>query len=370
MMYPNEPACYWLEDDFAQFLLWAVEQDASDINLVPGEPVWVRIHGGWQTVTHRDVTADEIFQLADSISKTPSTSGELKGGVDKDFAFEVTVDRFKVERFRVNASACRDGRSLGATMVMRSIPSLPPKLDELNVETEILKHGFPSNGLVLVTGVMGTGKSTLLASMLRNIRENHRKHIATYEHPIEFDLMGIPDGSGPIVQMSIPEHISGFHLAPKNAARRAVDVALVGESRDQETMRGMLENAEMGMAVYSTVHTRSVSATPMRIVNVFPHAMRDQIFSTLMTSLRLIVQQRLVPCPKGGRVALREYLVFDRAIREELLKTSIVELDSKIQKLVEQKGKTLLMDVKDKYNQGLIHAETVKEIEVEFQNVI
>lgn len=366
LLFPNEPPTYWLEDDLKNLLLWAVEQGASDIQFLPNSPVWIRQHGVWLSVTHRSVTSDETMQLIDTISRTPSASGQLKGGVDKDFAYEVPVDRFNSERFRVNASACRDGWATGASMVMRSIPSLPPQMEELGVEQEIIDNAFPGNGLVLVTGVMGTGKSTLLASMLRYVHENEHKHIVTYEHPIEFDLMSIENGKGPLVQVSIPEHLESFTLAPKNAARKAVDIALVGESRDRETMKGMLENAEVGMAVYSTVHTKSVSATPTRIINVFPQDMRDQIIATLVPGLRMIIQQRLFPSPKGGRVALREFLTFDRDVRDILIKTPMHEFELTIQELVEERGQSLLKDVQAKYEQNLVSDETVKEIEVEF----
>lgn len=359
----------WLKDDIDLFLKWASEQGASDINLLPKSGIWIRVDGIWKKVTQRLITTDEIMNLIDELSYNASGSASIRGGYDYDFAYELKIDNIKRLRFRVNASGCKDGWSFGTSMVIRTIPSLPPKLEDLNVEKEIYDAAFPQNGLVLVTGVMGTGKSTLLASMLRFIRENQPRHILTYEAPIEFDLMGIPNGLGPLVQTEIPLHLKDFTDAPRNAARRAADVILVGESRDQETLKGMIEAAEIGVCAYSTVHTRGVAETPSRIINVFPKDMQNQITSTLISSLRLIIQQRLLPSTQGGRIALREYLVFDANLRHELLSENVEHLIPIIQDMLEKKGQTLLEDARLKFEEGLISEESFRQIKKEQERV-
>ena len=186
---------------------------------------------------------------------------------------------------------------------------MPPVLEDLQVEPGILEHAFPSNGLVLVTGVMGSGKSTLLAAILRHIIEQGGRNVITYEAPIEFDFTTIPNAGGPVSQSAIPDHLQSFLKATRNSTRAAPDVVLIGESRDPETLRGMIESAEIGVAAYSTVHTRSVPETLSRIINVFPVEERLQVSATLLSCLRLVVSQRLLPLPDGkGRTALREYL--------------------------------------------------------------
>lgn len=357
-LFSDEPSTYWFMDDLDRLLIWAVNQGMSDISFVPNEPVWGKLHGQWLRVSKRAVTSDEIMQLVDCTSRTPSASGELKGGQDKDYAYEVSVDRFKSERFRVNASACIDGWSTGASFVMRSIPTIPPKIDDLGIEDEILENVFPLNGLILVTGVMGSGKSTLLASLIRQIRETQKRSVLTYESPIEFDLMSISDPMGPLVQTSIPEHLEVFSLAPRNAARRAADVILVGESRDPVTLKGMLEAAEIGVCAYSTVHTRSVAETPTRIINVFSAEEQNQIATTLASSLKLIIQQRLVPRVDGGRIALREFLVFRSEHRKELFRTKVRDLVPAIENMVSRDGQRLADDAYRKYDHGLISEET------------
>lgn len=361
-----EPLGFWDIDSFDALLNWCHENNASDIVLLPKSPVWCRIYGTWQAITKKNLTSDEIMNLIDITSRNPSASASLKGGNDIDYAYEVNVDKITRRRFRANASACRDGWSIGASLVMRMIPSLPPTIEELGVEDELISHLFPNNGLVLVTGVMGSGKSTLLSAILRHIIENQHKHIVTYEAPIEFDLMGIKNQSGPIIQTSIPEHLSDFTSAPRNSARRAADVILVGESRDPETLRGMIESSEIGVAAYSTVHTRSVAETPARIINVFPSAMHNQIATTLISSLRVIIQQRLLArADEKGRIAVKEYLVFNSLHRDKLYDVSIDEIIPTIKKMVEEDGQPLVVDAQKKFKEGLISKDDLVQIETE-----
>ena len=364
-IFPDEPMMHWQSSDLDRLLLWSVEQGASDICLQPDHAVWIRQSGLWLPVTNREITSEEIFELVDQMSGTNSSSAQLKGSKDLDFAYEVSTGRFDAERFRINATACRDGWGTGAEVTMRSIPSLPPQLENLSVEQEIVDNAFPDRGLVLMTGTVGTGKSTLLASLLRHIRETQHRKIATYEAPIEFDLMSIPDAKGPLVQTEIPSHLSEFGVAPRNAMRRAVDVMLVGESRDRDTLWGMLEAAETGVAAYSTVHTQSVADTPARIINVFPADMQQQVASTLISSLRLVVQQRLERSPKGGRVPIKEYLVFNRSVRDAVMQAGLRDISSTVQELVEQRGRSILQDATEKYEAGLLYEETIRKIERE-----
>ena len=227
-------------------------------------------------------------------------------------------------------------------MVFRAIPDIPPTLSSLEVEPALLANAFPDNGLVLVTGVMGSGKSTLLAAMLRQIIEYGGRNVSTYEAPIEFNLTNIPGAAGPVSQSSIPEHLLNFMRAVRTSTRTAPDVVLIGESRDPETLRGMIESAETGVAAYSTVHTRSVPETITRIINVFPFAEQRQIAATLLSSLRLIVNQRLLPRAGGdGRVALREFLAFTPDIRAELLNTPSERLPTACERLLRERGQTM-----------------------------
>lgn len=363
--YTSEPPATWTHEHLERFVLWASENECSDITFRPKSPAWVRRHGNWFAATKRDVNSNEIYTLIDATSRNKSASARVKGGDQYDYAFEVKQDRFSRMRYRVNAAACRDGWSSGATMTIRAIASMPPSLDDLDVQEALRRALFPTNGLVLVTGVMGTGKSTLLSAIIRDIAEYSRKHIITYEQPIEFDLMGIPDVKGPIEQTEIPMHLKSFKEAPANAARRAADVILVGESRDPETLKGILELTEMGVAAYTTVHTRNVPETVSRIINVFPAASQQQIATTLISCLQCIVQQRLVPKVGGGRVAIREWLAFDAGARQTLLGLDPPRLVAAIWKMLKASGQTLVQAAKLRFEAGQISAHDFNKIKNE-----
>jgi defect-in-organelle-trafficking protein DotB len=343
LLYPREPRIRWAYTDINDLLLWGTHEGMSDMLLRSGAPAWMRLYGVWQAVTERPITADELLAGLERLTRNNSVSAMIKSGQkDYDFAHQIEEERGVRRRYRGNATPVADGYSTGVKIVFRTIPSAPPELRSLNVEQEIWDHAFPENGLVLVTGIMGSGKSTLLAAILREIIVKGGRNIATYEAPIEFDFDTIPEPGGPVSQSTIPEHLQSFLTATRNSTRTAPDVILIGESRDPETLRGMIESAEIGVAAYSTVHTRSVPETLSRILNVFPHEEHLQVAATLLSSLRLIISQRLFPHPSGkGRTALREYLAFTPQIREKLLDTPSERLIQRTEELLEAHGRKM-----------------------------
>lgn len=371
MKYPNEPRVRWDHNDFNALLLWATDLGMSDLCLRSGLPAWMRLHGTWQAVTERPIGTDELLSALERLTKNNSVSAMIKSGQsDYDFAHEIEESRGVRRRYRGNATPVADGYSTGVKIVFRAIPSIPPAIASLRVEQGILDHATPANGLVLVTGVMGSGKSTLLAAILRDIIEKGGRHVATYEAPIEFDFDAIPNAGGPVSQSTIPDHLKSFLTATRNSTRTAPDVVLIGESRDPETLRGMIESAEIGVAAYSTVHTRSVPETLSRIINVFPFSERLQLTATLLSSLRLIVSQRLVPrADNAGRFALREYLAFTPAIREVLLDTPLERLILKTEELLAEHGQTIQEAARQAHENHLLTYEKYLAILAERKGV-
>ena len=318
--YPYEPRIRWDHGEFNNLLLWATQRGMSDLCLRSGLPAWMRLNGTWRPVTKKAISTDELLAALERLTRNNSVAALIKSG--------------------------------------QSVPSMPPALEDLHVEAEILEHAMPSHGLVLVTGVMGSGKSTLLAAILRRIIENGGRNVSTYEAPIEFDFDAIPHPGGPVSQSTIPEHLKSFLTATRNSTRTAPDVVLIGESRDPDTLRGMIESAEIGVAAYSTVHTRSVPETLSRIINVFPVAERLQVTATLLTSLRLVISQRLVPLPdNSGRTALREYLAFTPTIRERLLDTPLERLIPQAEILLGEYGQRIQDAAERAYAAGRIGRE-------------
>lgn len=365
-MYPNEPRIRWDCNDMNALLLWGTEQGMSDLLLHSGGPAWMRLHGRWRAVTQRAITTDELLAALEKITRNNSASAMIKSGKDYDFAYEIEETRGVRRRFRGNGTPIADGYATGVRLVFRTIPSVPPKLKDLDVEAPIWEHAFPSNGLVLATGVMGSGKSTLLAALFREIIETGGRNVVSYESPVEFDFRAVSSPGGPVTQSSVPEHLDSFLTAVRNSTRTAPDVVLIGESRDPETLRGMVESAEIGVAAYSTVHTRSVPETLSRIINVFPIQERLQVTATLLASLRLIISQRLLPRADGrGRVALREYLAFTPEIRERLLDARPERLIQTCEELLSLHGQRIQDAAAVQYRAGRIHKTDYLAIEAE-----
>ena len=362
LKYDAEPAARWTPEDFAELLKWGASIGISDLEAHAQSPIWVRLHGDWFQVTERKVAGEELFWILDKISRNDAAQATVKGGEDFNFPYEVQVKRGVKERFRAVATACKDGVGTGVSIVFRSIPEHPPNIEDLEVEERLLRAAYPDNGLVLITGTMGSGKSTLISSMLQWIGQNRQKHIVTYEAPIEFNLMGIKGLQGPIIQSDVPSHLKNFLSGIRNSTRRAPDVIFVGESRDPETLRGMIEAAEIGVAAYSTVHTRSVAESPSRIINVFDQTQQQQIAATMISCLRLIVQQRLLPKVGGGRIAVREFLEFTPALRNQLLRTPVEELIPTIEGMVYQHGQPMMEAVNKAQQAGLITGQQLRDI--------
>ena len=364
----HEPQGTWTPEAFDRLLIEAFDEHASDVILAPETPVWARVHGRFIPISQRPLSDGEIQILTNHAARSDTAANEVLAGKDKDCATEVYVRRGETRRFRVNATACQNGTATSISLVLRTIPGRPPDLAEMDIEPALMDALIPQNGLVIVTGTTGSGKSTLLAAVLAHIRQHYPWHMITYEHPIEFDLRDIPNAMGPCVQSEVPYHIKEFSRAARNANRRAPDVALVGESRDPETFRGVMELADSGPRVYTTGHTRSVEETPARIVAVFPPG--EQSFRTglLMAALRLIVHQRLLPRTGGGRVAIRSFLAIDQYVRDQVVGLSAAQSVPILRTLVAERGQTLLVSAQKALENGLIDETEVEKIRQEMES--
>lgn len=169
----------------------------SDLNLRSGLPAWMRLNGLWRKVTQRPITTDELLAALERLTKNNSVAALIKSGQsDYDFAHEIEESRGVRRRFRGNATPVADGYSTGVKIVFRTIPSMPPALEDLNVEQGILDHAMPSNGLVLVTGVMGSGKSTLWPPFCGASSKPEGAMSARMKRPLSSTSMPCPNPAG------------------------------------------------------------------------------------------------------------------------------------------------------------------------------
>lgn len=337
----------------------------SDVVLTSGSCAAARVDGVWRRCSARALRTGEIASILDAASGNAAASAMALGGTDLDFGFEVEESRLSRLRFRGNAAGVATGWSTGLTLTLRLIPGAPPSLEELGCEPELAQSLFPENGLVLATGVMGSGKSTFLAAVMRGIAERGGRHVCTYEAPVEFDLSLVKGACPPVEQSEIPRHMPDFLKAVRNLTRRAADAVLVGEARDPETLRGVLEAAELGLACYTTAHTRSVSGAPMRILNAFGPAESRGLAASLFSSLRCVVQQRLFPSPRGGRHAVREWLALDQPMRDELQASDPAGVPALMEEMVEAGGMPLLRAVERDVSGGLLWPSALASVKAE-----
>lgn len=352
--YPEEPDRFQ-EDHVDPFLLWCVKKGSSDITFQTARPVYNEIHGTLYPGTFRPLDAADMNAIITKLYGVEALA-LLAGGRDIDLSYEVMIDRWTRQRFRVNITAIlADGRD-GAQVTMRVLPSEPPTMEQLGIEEDIKKAWHPRQGLVLVTGPTGSGKSTLLAAGNRMMLE--RPHgcgkMLTYEAPIEFTYDTIISKRSLIGQSEIPRHLESFAHGVRNALRRKPEIILVGEARDRETISAAIEAGQTGHTVYATVHTTGVAATVRRMISSFEPAERVERAYSLMETLRLIVTQTLAPRIGGGRVGLREWMEFTEEIREEMLSCNFEEWASRLMNMVPEKGRSMEHSARMAYDAGLI----------------
>lgn len=353
-MWPDEPPRIRMElvDDL---LLWCVMQRASDITIQSDRQTYIEVDGKLFPVTRRSIDSADIAAFVTKMYGLDAMAN-LAAGKDLDMSYEIRVDRNTRFRFRVNITAILSKGRDGVSITLRVLPNVPPRMTDLGIEKELIDAWAPRQGLVFVTGPTGSGKTTLLAAGTRMLieRDQGAGKMLTYEAPIEYVYDQIAGPHSIIAQTEIPRNLPSFAAGVRNALRRKPNIILVGEARDRETVAASIEAGQTGHCVYATTHTIGVAATVRRLVSVFETAERTERAYALMETMRLVVTQALVPRLGGGRIALREYLIFDEHVREQLLDTPLENWTLETQNLLEKYGRTMQKSANTAYSQGLI----------------
>jgi len=352
--WPNEPLRIG-EDHLDDLLLWCSQQKASDTSLQTDRPVYIEVDGILFPVTRRPLDSADMANILSRIYGADALA-KLASGRDLDLSYEVRPDRNTRIRFRTNITAILSRGRDSVQVTLRTLPNLPPTLKDLGIEEKIIENWSPRQGLVLVTGPTGSGKSTLLAAGCRMLieRDHGCGKMLTYEAPIEYVYDAILGPRSLVAQSEIPRHLPSFAAGVRNALRRKPNIILVGEARDRETVSAAIEAGQTGHLVFSTVHTIGVAATVRRMISVFDPAERTERAFAMMETLRMIVTQALVPRVGGGRVGLREFLVFDENVREILLDLPIEKWTSETQRLLLRYGQTMEQTSTKAFKEGII----------------
>lgn len=335
--------------DITELLAFSVKQGASDLHLSAGLPPMIRVDGDIRRINlpameHKDVHG-LIYEVMND--KQRKDYEEL---LETDFSFEIPG----LSRFRVNAF--NQNRGCGA--VFRTIPSKVLSMEQLGMGAVFKNICMQANGMVLVTGPTGSGKSTTLAAMIDYLNENKYEHILTIEDPIEF----VHESKKCLMnQREVHRDTHGFDAALRSALREDPDIILVGELRDLETIRLALTAAETGHLVFGTLHTNSAAKTVDRIVDVFPAAEKSMVRAMLSESLKAVVSQSLLKKVGGGRVAAHEIMIGTPAIRNLIREDKVAQMYSSIQTGQQHGMQTLDQCLTDLVNRKVITREQARE---------
>ena len=283
----------------------AIERGASDIHIKTGDFIRARIHGELQPLTQKRLSVEQVTGIA--LKLIPHE--EDRQNFDKILDYDCSWGIPGVGRFRVNIMKQRGSPMI----VMRSIPIEIPSTSDLGLPPMVDKIANHERGLILVTGVTGSGKSSTMAAMIDWMNKNKALHIVTLENPIEFLHR---DNKSSISQRGIGTDTESFVSGLRAVLRQDPDVILIGEMRDKTTIETALKAAETGHLVVSTLHTKNATQTISRIIAVFPPEEQDLIRIRLSESLQAVLSQRLVRKKDGGRVAAMEIMPVTATIRD------------------------------------------------------
>lgn len=332
--------------EFAQLLQLVVDRKASDLHLVVGLPPMLRVDGLLAAIPNEQILSpDEI----DRIIKSFLTAEQIER-VTVNKEIDLGVSFSQNARFRANIYHQRGY----ITAALRRIPMEIPTIEGLKLPDILYTFTKLRQGLVLVTGPTGHGKSTTIAAMLDEINKTRPAHILTIEDPIEFVFT---PRQAMFSQREMREDTLSWEIALRSALREDPDIVLIGEMRDYETIAAALTIAETGHLVFATLHTNSAAQTIDRIVDVFPENQQAQVKLQLSNVLEGVFSQRLVPLLAGGRTAAYEVLTGTNAVRSTIRDGKTHQIDNIIQTSAEFGMTTLEANLATYVQQGLISLE-------------
>ena len=332
--------------DLHQILYSMVEKKASDVHLKAGSLPLFRIDGDLTPQGDTPLTAQELAEVASILMDEKQQRLFFEDHREVDLAYAVEG----LARFRTNSMWQRGLPEI----IMRVIPQKIPKIDEIGMPTAVLKQiAMEQRGLILVTGITGSGKSTTLAAMINEMNENRQAHIVTVEDPIEFVH---PDKKSSITQREVGLDTESFKSALKYVLRQDPDIILVGEMRDVETVSAAISAAETGHLVLSTLHTMDTIQTMERILDFFSPEQQNQIRIQLSNTLKAVISQRLVSKADGiGVVPACEIMIVNQTIKSLIADNKISHIRSFIAEGQSQYG----MQTFDQSLIGLVRAGSI-----------
>lgn len=318
------------EEDFRELLMSCVLSGASDVTIQSDQQPRAEIHGVLYRVTRKPWSPSEVDMILMEVYGGANARTEINGMRVLDFSYELNLIDGTRQRFRVNAIGIfgRDGK--GVEITMRALPSRTPDLEMVKLSEEEVDALKPKDGIIVIAGATGSGKSTTMAAITRTQLEDlhHPVKIVDIQAPIEYtfrDVTGNISGSSSMIgQSEVGRHIPAFADGVRAALRRKPNIINVGEARDFETIHAALEASLTGHLVYTTTHAGNVPDAVRRLLSVFPASEREARAFDLISAMRFLMVQHLVPrIDRPGRIPVREYLRFTQRVKERMVSADI-----------------------------------------------
>ena len=331
-----------------------IKRDASDLHLQAGLPPILRLDGVLHPVTtYAALSNEDVQRLVFS-----TLDEEQQKILIKDKEFDYSFAFGDLGRFRVNAF--HEKGNMAAAF--RLIPNVIKSIEDLGLPGVVAGFADHPNGLVLVTGPTGSGKSTTLAALVDKINTERAVHIITIEDPIEFTHRS---KRAVVAQREVHYDTYSFAAALRSILREDPDVVLIGEMRDLETIQAAITVAETGHLVFATLHTNSAAQSIDRMIDVFPAHQQPQIRTQLSNILVGICSQRLVPAINGGRIAVAEIMLANSAVRAIIREGKTHQLDMTIQTGAEQGMQTMDRELARYVKEGVINYDDARQYAVD-----
>lgn len=360
-------------EHFKGLMLETLAHGASDVMIQPGLPVCAEINGVLCAVTHRPIDDSEVLEILIAAAGRDTAQTDIISGAAVNARYELFDPEKRDARgerlrykYRVNASPVLYHGHTSCQIVMRSIPQDPPVYTEVGLTEQLVRMACPEDGIVYVAGRTGSGKTTTFASILRFVLEDDtpiKGNLITHEEPIEFTYQSILSKHSILVQSQIPTHFTDFYAANREAMRRKPGLIMIGEMRDEDTIRAAVEASLTGHPVFGTVHASDVAAVMRRLISRFPESERATAIYDIVDSARFVMAQRLVQSVDGKRVAAREWLLFDDDVREELADLSEMgRVTSAVRALVHDRGWSFEKEADRLLEEGVIDETVARQL--------
>lgn len=361
----SEPPRFENPDLLQTLMLEVVKQGGSDTFFQGGTPVLVEIYGKLRQLTGRRLTTEECLQILNWAAGNDGASTSVAQGGEAVASYSAIDPLLKDGRgermryrFRVNATRIEFRNGLGVQIVMRSIPSDPPLIQDMGMDQVLIDACTPRNGIVYITGATSSGKTTTFAALLRYIMEadtSIKGNINTFESPIEFVFDSVESSHSIIAQSEVPRDVKSFADGVRSSMRRHPALIVIGETRDWDTASASIEASNTGHPVFTTVHANEVETIYARLLSRCPVDLRDAALFDLISTGRVLVNQTLARTVDDKRTPLREYLIVTDELREEMLAVADpARITAVVRDMVRRHGKSMETAAIEAYEQGLI----------------